>query len=48
MRRDDVLVTIEAMKMQAAVRADRDATVAEVVATLGEAVDAKDLLVIVD
>jgi pyruvate carboxylase len=42
----DILVTIEAMKMETAVRADRDAEVAEVVARLGEPVDAKDLLVV--
>jgi pyruvate carboxylase len=44
--RGDVLVTIEAMKMETSVRADRDSLVAEVVATPGEAVDAKDLLVV--
>lgn len=44
--RGDVLVTIEAMKMETTVRADRDATVAEVVTHPGEAVDSKDLLVV--
>jgi pyruvate carboxylase len=44
--RGDVLVTIEAMKMETTVRADRDATVAEVVTHAGEAVDSKDLLVV--
>lgn len=44
--RGDVLVTIEAMKMETSVRADRDATVAEVVTKPGEAVDAKDLLMV--
>ena len=43
--RGDVLLTIEAMKMETTVRADRDGTVAEVVTKPGEAVDAKDLLV---
>jgi pyruvate carboxylase len=45
-KRGEVLVTIEAMKMETTVRADRDATVAEVVTKPGEAVDAKDLLVV--
>jgi pyruvate carboxylase len=44
--RGDVLVTIEAMKMETTVRADRDATVAEVVTHPGEKVDSKDLLVV--
>jgi pyruvate carboxylase len=44
--RGEVLLTIEAMKMETSVRADRDATIAEVVAKPGEAVDAKDLLVV--
>jgi pyruvate carboxylase len=44
--RGDVLVTLEAMKMEAAVRADRDGEVAEVVARPGQQVDAKDLLVV--
>jgi pyruvate carboxylase len=42
----DVLVTIEAMKMETAVRADRDGEVAEVVTRLGESIDTKDLLVV--
>ena len=44
--RGDVLVTIEAMKMETSVRAERDGTVVEVVARPGEQVDAKDLLVV--
>jgi pyruvate carboxylase len=44
--RGDVLVTIEAMKMETSVRADRDGTIAEVVTNRGEAVEAKDLLVV--
>jgi pyruvate carboxylase len=44
--RGDVLVTIEAMKMETSVRADRDATIAEIVTKPGEPVDAKDLLVV--
>lgn len=45
-QRGDVLVTIEAMKMETSVRAERDGTVVEVVARPGEQVDAKDLLVV--
>ncbi len=41
----DTLVTLEAMKMEAAVRAERDAEVVEVVVRPGQHVDAKDLLV---
>jgi pyruvate carboxylase len=44
--RGDVLATIEAMKMETSVRAERDGTVAEVVARPGQPVDAKDLLVV--
>jgi pyruvate carboxylase len=46
--RGDVLVTIEAMKMETSVRAERDATISEVVARPGQQVDAKDLLVVFD
>jgi pyruvate carboxylase len=44
--RGDILVTIEAMKMEASVRAERDGVVKEVVARPGQQVDAKDLLVV--
>jgi len=44
--RGDVLVTIEAMKMETTVRADHDGTVAEVATHAGEKVDSKDLLVV--
>jgi len=44
--RGDVLVTIEAMKMETSLRADRDATVGEIVTKPGELVDAKDLLLV--
>jgi pyruvate carboxylase len=44
--RGDVLVTLEAMKMEAAVRADRVGEVIEVIARPGQQVDAKDLLVV--
>jgi len=44
--RGDVLITLEAMKMETAIKADRDARVAEVVARPGDLVDAKDLLIV--
>jgi pyruvate carboxylase len=43
--RGDVLVTLEAMKMETAVRAEADGTVAELLTHAGAQVDAKDLLV---
>jgi pyruvate carboxylase len=42
----DLLVSLEAMKMETAVRAARDGTVAEVFVRLGQSVEARDLLVI--
>ena len=45
--RGDVVVTLEAMKMETAVRAEQDGQVAEVLARPGLAVDAKDLLVVI-
>ena len=44
--RGDVLVTLEAMKMETAVRADADGEVAEVLARPKQRVDAKDLLIV--
>jgi pyruvate carboxylase len=44
-RSGDLLLTIEAMKMETALHAQRDGTVAEVVTPAGTQVDAKDLLV---
>jgi pyruvate carboxylase len=44
--RGDVVITLEAMKMEAAVRAEIDGEVAEVLAQAGRSVDAKDLLVV--
>ncbi|MCG6858118.1 MAG: pyruvate carboxylase [Salaquimonas sp.] len=41
----DVLVSIEAMKMETAIHAERDGTVAEVLVKAGDQIDAKDLLV---
>jgi pyruvate carboxylase len=42
----DLLLTMEAMKMETSVRAEADGTVAEVLAKPGLQVDAKDLLVL--
>ncbi len=43
--RGDVLVTLEAMKMETAIRAERPAVVEQVLVTPGAQVEAKDLLV---
>jgi pyruvate carboxylase len=40
----DLLMTIEAMKMETAIHSDRDGTIDTLVATAGSQVDAKDLL----
>ena len=42
----DVLVSIEAMKMETAIHAERDGTIAEVLVKAGDQIDAKDLLVV--
>jgi pyruvate carboxylase len=42
----DVLLSIEAMKMETALHADKDGTVAEVLVKAGEQIDAKDLLLV--
>ena len=44
--RGDIVVTLEAMKMETAVRAESDGEVAEVLVRAGQSVDAKDLLVV--
>jgi len=44
----DLLLTMEAMKMETSVRAESDGTVAEVLAKPGLQVDAKDLLVVLN
>src|SRR2546429_8846950 len=44
--RGEVLLTLEAMKMETAVRAESDGEVLEVLAHPGQQVDAKDLLVV--
>ena len=42
----DVLLSIEAMKMETALHADRDGTIAEVLVKSGDQIDAKDLLIV--
>ncbi len=42
----DVILSIEAMKMETALHAERDGTVAEVLVRAGDQIDAKDLLVV--
>lgn len=42
----DVLLSIEAMKMETALHADRDGTIAEVLVRIGDQIDAKDLLIV--
>ncbi|MFI4890272.1 MAG: pyruvate carboxylase [Steroidobacterales bacterium] len=44
--RGEALITLEAMKMEATVRADRDGTIREVLVKAGMQVDTKDLLVV--
>ncbi len=44
--RGEALITLEAMKMETTVRADRDGTVREVLVKAGMQVDTKDLLVV--
>lgn len=46
-KRGDPLVSIEAMKMESVVRAERDMTIAEVFAKKGQWVNPKDLLLTV-
>ena len=42
----DVLVSIEAMKMETAIHAERDGKVSEVLVSAGDQIDAKDLLAV--
>jgi pyruvate carboxylase len=42
----DVLLSIEAMKMETALHAERDGMIAEVLVSVGNQIDAKDLLVV--
>jgi pyruvate carboxylase len=45
--RGDALLTLEAMKMETTVRAERDGVVREVLAVPGQQIDTKDLLVVI-
>ena len=45
-RAGDVLLSIEAMKMETALHAERDGTIAQVLVGTGDQIDAKDLLVV--
>ena len=42
----DVLLSIEAMKMETALHAEKDGTIAEVLVRTGDQIDAKDLLIV--
>ena len=42
----DVLVSIEAMKMETALHAEKDGKIAEVLVKTGDQIDAKDLLIV--
>ena len=42
----DVLLSIEAMKMETALHAERDGTIAELLVNPGSQIDAKDLLLV--
>jgi pyruvate carboxylase len=42
----DVLLSIEAMKMETALHAEKDGTIAEVLVKTGDQIDAKDLLIV--
>lgn len=44
----DSLLTLEAMKMEAALRASRDGTVVEVVVKIADTVVARDLVIVLD
>jgi pyruvate carboxylase len=44
-QRGDTLLTMEAMKMETSITAERDATIKRVVARIGDQFDAKDLLI---
>jgi pyruvate carboxylase len=42
----DVILSIEAMKMETALHAERDGEIAELLVRAGDQIDAKDLLVV--
>src|SRR5690606_29510582 len=44
----DVLLSIEAMKMETALHAERDGTISEVLVSAGDQIDAKDLLLVLE
>ena len=44
-RKGDLLLTIEAMKMETGIHAERDATVKAVHVVVGTQIDSKDLLI---
>jgi pyruvate carboxylase len=46
--RGDIVLTLEAMKMETTVRAEQEGVVKEVLAMPGRAVEAKDLLVVLE
>ena len=46
--RGDALMTLEAMKMQTAIRAEGDGTLVSLSVQLGQQVDAKDLLAVIE
>ena len=46
--RGDALMTLEAMKMQTAIRAEVDGTVQSLNVQVGQQVDAKDLLAVIE
>ncbi|MBI2802252.1 MAG: pyruvate carboxylase [Gammaproteobacteria bacterium] len=46
--RGDTLMTLEAMKMQTAIRSDQAGRVKHIAVTIGQQVDAKDLLVVIE
>ncbi|MDF3019743.1 MAG: pyc [Steroidobacteraceae bacterium] len=48
MQKGELLLTMEAMKMETSVRAEVEGTVAEVLAKPGLQVDAKDLLIVLN
>lgn len=47
-RAGDLLLTLEAMKMETALHAERNGRVAEVLVSAGTQVDAKDLLIVLE
>ena len=48
LKRNDKLLTLEAMKMQSTIYAPMDGRVAEVLIETGQHIDAKDLLLVIE